>query len=234
MPSTSAPTEPPNNPFWDALTGAQAALAIGDGGARRFAPGLPPIVAFADPAEPDFDALQRVVGVGELLFTAGWSGALPAGWNIEVETTMLRMVWDAPLPEVPAEDPGLSVAALGPEHLPQVLALVDATRPGPFGPRTLELGDYLGCFDGPQLIAMAGERAFAAPWRELSGVCTAPAYQGRGLSRRLLMRLLRLQIERGEQPFLHVLRDNLGARALYERLGFRVHAEPRLRVFSRL
>ena len=33
------------------------------------------------------------------------------------------------------------------------------TNPGPFGIRTIELGEYFGVFDGAQLVAMAGSSA---------------------------------------------------------------------------
>ena len=37
--------------------------------------------------------------------------------------------------------------------------------------------------DQAVLVAMAGERMQAGPWREISGVCTDPGHQGRGLAR---------------------------------------------------
>ncbi|HLO97908.1 MAG TPA: GNAT family N-acetyltransferase, partial [Fimbriimonas sp.] len=56
--------------------------------------------------------------------------------------------------------------------------------------------------------------------REVSGVCTHPDYLGRGYAARLSNRVLRLQLLRGETPFLHVISDNEGARHLYRKLGF--------------
>jgi len=64
-------------------------------------------------------------------------------------------------------------------------------------------------------------------------VCTHPDAQGRGLARRLMAKLIRRQMQRGETPFLHVMRDNARARALYERMGFRVYRESVVRVLSR-
>ena len=90
-----------------------------------------------------------------------------------------------------------------------LLALALLTKPGPFGPRTIELGEYFGYFDdGDRLIAMAGERMAAAGLHEISGVCTHPEHQGRGLARRLMLKLIRRQLLRGETPFLHVMRAN--------------------------
>jgi len=80
---------------------------------------------------------------------------------------------------------------------------------------------------------MAGERMHYAAFREISGVCTHPDFQGRGLARRLMGVLLRRQIERGETPFLSVMRDNAGARRTYARMGFSECLESAVRVVSR-
>jgi len=106
------------------------------------------------------------------------------------------------------------------------------TKPGPFGLRTIELGDYFGCFDGPRLVAMAGERMQAGGFREISGVCTHPEAQGRGHARRLMARLVRRELQRGETPFLHVMRDNAVAHGFYARMGFRDYREIVVRVMA--
>jgi GNAT superfamily N-acetyltransferase len=217
------------NVFWHALTGPHARHATGSGGARRYARGFSPIVAFADAERPDLAALDPCCETGEQLYCGGWSGAAPAGWRVDAETTMFRMVWDA---AAPSTDEFPDAVALGPAHAAQALALTALTHPGPFGPRTLELGDYFGWFESGQLVAMAGERMQAGSLREVSGVCTHPDFQGRGLARRLMLKLIRRQLARGETPFLHVMRDNVGARRLYARMGFRDHCETVVRVIS--
>jgi ribosomal protein S18 acetylase RimI-like enzyme len=219
-----------DNIAWHSLTGPHAALAVGTDDVRRYAPGLSPIAAFADPARPDFAALAPFCAPGEHLNSSGWSGPAPAGWVIHAETTLIKMVWDAPMP---AADAGPAAVRLGAEHVPQILELVALTKPGPFGPRTIELGEYFGAFDGPRLVAMAGERMFAGSLREVSGVCTHPDFQGRGLARGLMRLLLRRELQRGETPFLHVRRDNRSAHALYLRMGFRDCQEQVVRVLSR-
>lgn len=221
---------PLDNIAWQTLSGAQAGCAVGRGGVRRYAPGFSPIVGFAEAERPDFDTLAEFCAPGEPVYCIEWTGPVPVGWVETVNGQMARMVWTAPMPD---EDAALDAQALGPGHVEQAVALAALTRPGPFGPRTIELGDYFGCFDGPQLIAMAGERMRAPGFCEVSGVCTHPDHQGRGLARRLMLKLVRRQMLRGETPFLHVMCGNTGALALYRRMGFDEVGVAAVRVLAR-
>jgi ribosomal protein S18 acetylase RimI-like enzyme len=220
-----------DNISWHALCGPHARFAAGTATVKRYASGFSPILGFADPARPDFDALRAYVAPADHFYCADWTGAAPPGWQIDADATMFQMVWAGALPAaglVPDARP-LDAAT----HGAAALALAELTHPGPFGPRTLELGDYLGIFDGDRLVAMAGERMTAGPWREVSGVCTHPGYQGRGLAKRLMQELVRRQMQRGETPFLHVMRANDNAHALYLRMGFVDRRECPVRVVSR-
>lgn len=198
--------------------------------ARRFASGFSPIVGFADPKQPNLDALIPFCEPGEHFYCGDWSGPSHDGWQIEEESTMFRMVLESSVAE--AEDaPG--AVKLGPQHAARALELATLMRPGPFGIRTIELGDYYGFFAGERLAAMAGERLHAGSLREISGVCTHPDFQGRGYARQLMNKLIRRQLARKETPFLHVMRDNARAHGLYMRMGFRIYCEPVVRVISR-
>jgi GNAT superfamily N-acetyltransferase len=218
-----------DNIIWHALSGSQAMFSTGTERARRFAPGFSPILGFADCTQPDFAALAPFCGLDEHFYCGDWAGPMPVGWKLEEESTMFRMVWAG---EPPAQDAAPDAVPLGPEHAMPALELAMLTHPGPFGPRTIELGEYFGFFENGRLIAMAGERMHADTLREISGVCTDPDFQGRGLARRLMLKLIRRQLARGETPFLHVMRDNVAAQ-FYERLGFRTVKEPVVRVVSR-
>ncbi len=215
--------------FWHTLTGAHARHADGSGGARRYTQGFSPIVAFADPARPDFAALAAVCAPGEPFYCDSWRGAAPPGWQIDAESTMFRMVWAGAMP---AADPAPDAVPLGPRHAAQALELAQLCKPGPFGLRTIELGDYFGYFDGERLMAMAGERLRAPGLCEISGVCTHPDYQGRGLARQLILKLVRRHLQRGDTSFLHVMRSN-DAHQLYLRMGFEDYLESVVRVISR-
>jgi predicted GNAT family acetyltransferase len=67
----------------------------------------------------------------------------------------------------------------------------------------------------------------------VSGICTHPDFQGRGLARKLTLKLVRRQMQRGKTPFLHVMSHNAPARALYVKMGFRDYRATVVRVVTR-
>ena len=231
MSATVAPETLLDNVFWHALTGEQAGIAEGAGRARRYAHGFSPILGFADQAAPDFAALAPFCEVGERFYVQGWSGLPAPGWPLALESTMFLMTWQGPSS---LDDPALDAEPLGPQHVEEAVALATLTNPGPFGPATLRMGEYFGLFEDGRLVAMAGERVHAGPWREVSGICTHPDLQGRGMARRLAGKIVSRQLRRGLRPFLHVMASNIGARALYLRMGFGDHHETVVRVVERV
>jgi len=56
---------------------------------------------------------------GESFYTDGWSGPAPAGWQIELESTMFKMRWGG----LAVADEASDVLPLGPEHAVQAMAL---------------------------------------------------------------------------------------------------------------
>jgi GNAT superfamily N-acetyltransferase len=220
-----------DNIMWNCLSGPHARFATGAGEVRRYAPGFSPIVGCRDTHHPDFAALADYCQVGESFYFDSWSGSAPSGWQIDRETTMIKMVWDAP---IPAEDPAADAVPLQPEQFALAVELARLTNPGPFGARTPELGEYFAYFDGEQLIALAGERLCAGNLHEVSGICTHPDFQGRGLAKKLTLKLVRRQMLRGKTPFLHVMSDNLAAHRLYVKAGFKDYLRTVVRVVTRV
>ena len=220
-----------DNVMWNCLSGPQARFATGSGAVRRYAPGFSPIIGCQDPHRPDFAELEKHAAPGESFYIDIWTGTPPDGWRVDREAGMFKMVWES---SMPPEDAAPDAVALRPEHAAQAVELAKLTNPGPFGLRTHELGEYFGYFDGGRLIAMAGERMEVGSLRELSGICTHPEFQGRGLARRLTLKLVHREMRRGLTPYLHVISTNTGARALYEKMGFRNYLETTVRVITRL
>ena len=219
------------NIVWNTLSGRQKQFATGEGTVRRYAKGFSAIVGFADQSRPDFDELAKWCDVGESFYCEGVTAQVPTNWNIQIDSFMFKMVFNGS--EFPGEDASDAVD-LGSEHAERAVELAKLTNPGPFGLRTIELGDYYGYFDGDQLIAMAGERFDAGEFREISAVCTHPDYQGRGLAKKLMSRLIRQEVLRGQTPFLHVMSHNEVARALYRKLGFVDYHETPVRLMTRI
>ena len=138
-------------------------------------------------------------------------------WRVVSSFEVVQMTAGGELGERAAES-----VALGDDDVPEMLELTRLTNPGPFLPRTIEMGDYIGVRDGDRLVAMAGERFRVPGWTEISAVCTAPSHRGQGLATKLL-RAVAAGIEaRGERVFLHVVATNTGAIRLYEALGFSI------------
>jgi len=108
--------------------------------------------------------------------------------------------------------------------VPEMLALTKLTKPGPFGVRTHEMGDYFGIRSAGTLAAMTGERLRLPGYTEISAVCTHPDYLGQGYASALMAMLMERICSRGELPFLHVRSENARAIQVYERLGFRIRA----------
>jgi ribosomal protein S18 acetylase RimI-like enzyme len=219
-----------DNIMWNCLSGPHSHFAIGEGPIRRYAPGFSPIVGCEDPHDPAFPTLEKYCEPGDSFYFDIWSGPIPAGWRLDKEARMFKMIWDSRAPDV---DPAPDAIPLREEHASQAMELARLTNPGPFGVRTPELGEYFGYFEAGRLIAMAGERMCAGELHEVSGICTHPDHTGRGLAGKLTLKLVLRQARRGKRPFLHVISTNTRARGLYEKLGFRDYRETVLRVLTR-
>src|SRR5690606_29916516 len=118
-----------------------------------------------------------------------------AGWEVVHEIPGVQLV-DAGVAAEP--DPGAMV--LGPSDVPEMLALVERTRPGPFLPRTVEMGTYLGIRHDGELVAMAGERLHPPGWTASSAVRTDPPFPRPGLATRLVPAGAPATRARGETP----------------------------------
>src|SRR4029077_18891885 len=96
------------------------------------------------------------------------------------------------------------IIRLGDTDAPEMRALVELTRPGPFGPRTHQLGRFFGIRVDGRLAAMTGERMTPGDHTEMTAVCVHPDFRGRRYAQALLAHVSRQIVARGEIPFLHV------------------------------
>ncbi|MEU7052047.1 GNAT family N-acetyltransferase [Streptomyces eurythermus] len=207
-----------DNPALASLTGPHARFAERRGRVLRYPVDVSPWLALPDdPDERDWADLAALAGPGAEVPLPGFRGRLPAGWEVTFRLEGVQLVDDGL-----AAAPDAEAVRLGPADVPEMLDLVARTQPGPFLPRTVELGTYLGIRRDGALVAMAGERLHPPGWTEISAVCTDPAFRGQGLATRLVLAVAHGIRERGETPFLHTSARNTNAIRLYESLGFRL------------
>ncbi|MCS0603823.1 GNAT family N-acetyltransferase [Streptomyces sp. LP11] len=207
-----------DNPALASLTGPHAHFAERYGRILRYPLDVSPWLALPDePDARDWADLAALAGPGAEVPLLAFRGSVPADWEITFHAAGVQLVDDG-LVTAPDEE----AVRLGPADVPEMLDLVARTEPGPFLPRTVELGTYLGIRRDGALIAMAGERLHPPGHTEISAVCTDPAFRGQGLATRLILAVAHGIRERGETPFLHTGARNTNAIRLYEALGFRL------------
>lgn len=209
-------SHPLDNPAHASLTGPHAALATSRGLARAYAPEVCAFSALPDdPTEADWADLAALTGPDCTAVLFALETSPPSGWTATFSVDGVQLV-DERMDARP--DP--EAVVLGPADVPEMLDLVDRTRPGPFGPQTLTMGTYLGFRRDGVLVAMAGERMHPPGWTEISAVCTDADHRGQGLGARLVRAVAVGARARGERSFLHTTATNAGAIRLYEALGF--------------
>jgi ribosomal protein S18 acetylase RimI-like enzyme len=205
-----------DNAVWHSLTSAHQQFAERDGLAARYDPDVSVFGALGDDTDAAWHDLGSVVGTsGVAVLFRSEMPQLPKAWTRldggRGHQMVLRELASVDVPD--ARD-------LGPADIGEMLALVELTQPGPFAVRTVELGGYVGVFDGARLVAMAGQRLAPPGFREVSAVCTHPDFRGRGLAAGLTALVAQRILDRGERPFLHHASDNDAARRVYEAIGF--------------
>ena len=215
---------PLDNPVWAALNGPQRSVAEAGDLAARYLPQISSFGAFpGPPGSEHWRAMARLIGPGGRVIITGPTGTPPEGWCTEYDGMGVQMTGEAldvPPADVAALRSDLHVLHLGKADAADMVELVELARPGPFAPRTWELGGYVGVRIDGELVAMAGQRFRPTGWCEISAVATHPDHRRRGLGAHLVRVVAAGAVARGELPMLHTAADNTDAIRLYEAMGF--------------
>ncbi|RFA20584.1 GNAT family N-acetyltransferase [Subtercola boreus] len=212
-----------DDPIRSALTSRHALLATADGTALRYPPDVAPFGSMPPrPTSDDWAALARLTTDDDpsaMFVPAGF--AVPSGWVTHLSLGLTQLTDD----RVEASGPrGWDIVDLGDDQVEEMLELTALTRPGPFLPRTLLFGGYVGIRQRGTLVAMAGRRLSMPGWVEVSAVCTHPDARGHGFARRLITEVVRGIRADGDRAFLHVAHGN-PAQGVYEAMGFTVRRD---------
>jgi ribosomal protein S18 acetylase RimI-like enzyme len=217
-----------DNPAWWALTGIDRHLSEGGGKARRYRPAVSPLAAVSDENDPQAWAEMAVLSAGSAAMAV--TSFIPNGW---VELHALRVTQMVYAEALDGRLPcAYEFTPLVRADVPDMLTLAEETKPGPFARSTIDLGGYRGWRADGRLVCMAGERMHPGNWTEISAVCTAADHQGRGLAASIVASLVNDIAAGGRRPFLNVTVENVGARRLYEKLGFKDRMQMTVRVMQ--
>jgi ribosomal protein S18 acetylase RimI-like enzyme len=219
---------PLDNPIWTALNSGSASFAYSNGVVRfidrriGFFAGVP--LYDTEHLNQLYEAMDS--GMRVIVFPPGFLD-LDTKWKVRNDNALLQMVFEKPSINFSLD---ASIRALAAADVPDMLALTQLAKPGPFLENTIDFGGYFGFFVDGKLVSMAGTRLAAGPYTEVSAVCTHPDFVGQGLAQRVLPYVLNYIQQQGQIPYLQLYPDNLPALRLYQRLGFVERAN--LRVYS--
>ncbi|KAB0632539.1 GNAT family N-acetyltransferase [Burkholderia latens] len=225
-------SHPLDNAIWHALAGEQHRFALGNEHARRFPPALAPFAGLADRSPAAFDALRELIGAhGPAALVTPDELPTPPRLSAVWRAVLHQMIWQGTLDDAQAR--AFEHVRLTEANVPEMLELIATTEPGPFGPRTVEFGGFIGVRRQGRLVAMAGQRLRAGGHTEISAVCVDTAFRGQGLAAGLIRALIATIRARGETPFLHVLTSNHVAIDRYRALGFVLRRDMHLLALGR-
>lgn len=208
-----------DNPIWNALSTRLDPYSVGGNLARRFDSAIGPLAGLYEQSPEAYAELAATLDPGQTtaLFLDE-APRVPSSWQITRESELIQMICPGE-PLFPAGD-FPSLTPLTATDVPEMIDLVKLTEPGPFGPRTIELGGYIGLKIDGRIASMAGQRLAPPGFREISAVCTHPDFRGRSFAQLLVASVARQIRAQGETPFLTSLADNTRAISVYEAAGF--------------
>ncbi|KQB37816.1 GNAT family N-acetyltransferase [Flavobacterium aquidurense] len=204
-----------DNPVWNSLSETHADFAIDYNGTQFYNPDYCPFGGFVK-TESTLDATNQYSALGESFFIVGEKPEIADSLKIAKELVCLQMiVYNKIQQPITAE-----IIKLTKEHNDELVDLVNFVQPGYFKNKTSSLGNYFGIFNDNKLVAITGERMKMNDFTEISAIITHPDHTGKGYAKQLITHVVNKIFEENKIPYLHVVESNIGAIALYEKLGF--------------
>ena len=215
---------PLDNVAWNSLVSRHRHLGIIGEKAALYIPEVSMIAGVAENTAEAFAELARMADTGKPVAIIGDEAPVDhPDWAVMQSGEGFQMTCDTPIEYEERE-----IKALTPDDVPQMMELVALTKPGPFAPRTIEMGEYIGIKVDGRLVAMGGERLKPEGCTAISAICTHPEHRGKGYAKAIMGTLTNMILERGETPFLHVFGNNTPAIKLYEKLGYKTRKTVRV------
>jgi ribosomal protein S18 acetylase RimI-like enzyme len=204
-----------NNPVWFSLSETHHQYALGNERIKCYYPEYCPFGGIVNQEVP-VGFLMSYSGLTGDFYIVGECPQLPDTLKMTDKLNGLQMIIHKPIHQTYTEE----IFPLGNEYLNTVETLINLVQPGYFKKKTFLLGDYYGISVNNVLVAVTGERMQMDDFTEVSAVVTHPQYTGKGFAKQLVAYTVNQVFAKGKTPFLHVLKSNLPAIALYEKLGF--------------
>lgn len=204
-----------DNPVWNSLCENHAAFSIHYENAKFYHPDYCPFGAFVKQKNIP-QATQNYSHLADRFFMVGDKPEIADSLQLTQELLCLQMILYSKI-EQPIT---IEIVQLTEQHNEALCDLVNLVQPGYFKSKTPLLGDYFGIFKDDQLIAIAGERMKMNDFTEVSAIITHPDHTGKGYAKQLITHVVNNIFDQNKTPFLHVVDSNIGAIALYKKLGF--------------
>jgi predicted GNAT family acetyltransferase len=216
---------------WEALSSRQIHFNNGNEVLKYFPAEVAPFIGMKNWDSNDLHQLEKQV-------PANRSFSMLMAKRVELPPEF-KTIFTLPLYQMycpvckPSAKTDLTIRELTMSDVPQMLALTEKTKPGPFYAKTILFGNYMGLFIGDELAAMTGERLKVNGYTEVSAICTNPDHLGKGYASYLISHACERIVAGGYTPFLHVRTDNLRAIEVYKRSGFEIRTDIHFAVFKK-
>ena len=210
-----------DNPVYHSLLETHQNFAIVSNGVRFYHPDYCPFGGFID-ANTITESSEKYANLVDNFYVVGeeppYSKEITIAKNLVCHQMLLNNAVDVEIKEQ-------IVKLESYNNKEDLLSLVNLVQPGYFKSKTSQLGNYFGIYKDDKLVAVTGERMKMHSYTEISAVVTHPEHTGKGYAKQLTAVTANSILSEGKIPYLHVAVTNIGAIALYEKLGFTFRRE---------